>query len=301
MSAVHHHGETAGELESAEKSAVAKRLESASPGSRLVLRSHPALIVLTLVLGLVEGSRKLRTLRRILADNQQAELHPPTGAIQALEGLLQQHLATLNKIAITLVYAEDSDFERVRPVANALAHSLARTASFNLGLNSLQTHTSSVAELGRLAPMRDNIRDIERNVALSAKLAHSLAGGLEDESGLSLARRTSRHLGLDPAFAADLHLAIALAFDIASDAKQSVAGLLARRIDGLRSDFVGADLRNAPLSSINLSGVRWSSTTQWPPEWAGHVRRTSIVIGPDLFEVQPGSADVPSDAGLIRA
>jgi hypothetical protein len=72
-------------------------------------------------------------------------------------------------------------------------------------------------------------------------------------------------------------------------------------LDHLLYDFVGADLREVSLTGISLVGVRWSSTTRWPLQWEEQIRRVSVEIGPDLFEVRPGTATVTDDAGLVRA
>ncbi|OLF15894.1 hypothetical protein [Actinophytocola xanthii] len=52
------------------------------------------------------------------------------------------------------------------------------------------------------------------------------------------------------------------------------------------ADFSGVDLAELELESANLAGVRWSSTTVWPPGWAERIRERSVQVAPDLFEVR---------------
>jgi hypothetical protein len=69
-------------------------------------------------------------------------------------------------------------------------------------------------------------------------------------------------------------------------------------LDRVRRDFVGADVHAASLDGIPLDGVRWSSTTRWPPAWEESIRRDSVKIGLDLFEIRPGTAAVSDNAPL---
>jgi hypothetical protein len=62
-------------------------------------------------------------------------------------------------------------------------------------------------------------------------------------------------------------------------------------------DFVGADLRSADrVAPGDLTGVRWSLTTTWPPSWEERVRRASVEIEPEIFEVrEDGWTESPSE------
>jgi hypothetical protein len=57
------------------------------------------------------------------------------------------------------------------------------------------------------------------------------------------------------------------------------------------NDFVGADLRDLVLDELDLTGIRWSSTTLWPSlDWYHRIRASSEQIGDDLFEVRGSTA-----------
>lgn len=55
------------------------------------------------------------------------------------------------------------------------------------------------------------------------------------------------------------------------------------------TDVTGADLIYANLTGIPLDGVRWSPDTRWPPHLREHITRNSQLIGPDLYQINPGS------------
>lgn len=55
------------------------------------------------------------------------------------------------------------------------------------------------------------------------------------------------------------------------------------------NDFTGVDLRRADLDGIPLDGLRWSTKTQWPPQWAEQVRLDSVEVDDGIFEVRGGN------------
>jgi hypothetical protein len=59
------------------------------------------------------------------------------------------------------------------------------------------------------------------------------------------------------------------------------------RIRVLLDDFTHADLSTIDLAGIDLTGLRWSATTQWPPAFVDTVRRHSRETNPgsEVFEV----------------
>ncbi|ANZ41881.1 hypothetical protein BBK82_44070 [Lentzea guizhouensis] len=62
------------------------------------------------------------------------------------------------------------------------------------------------------------------------------------------------------------------------------------QLDTALNNMVACDLTDVDLHGIPLDGVRWSpTTTRWPTQWAEHVRRNSIQIRDDLYEIQPGT------------
>jgi uncharacterized protein YjbI with pentapeptide repeats len=65
-------------------------------------------------------------------------------------------------------------------------------------------------------------------------------------------------------------------------------------LDGALQDFTKADLRNVDLTGIQLEGLRWSSATQWPANWADQVKLDSVEVAPDVFEIRRGSTYAPT-------
>lgn len=64
------------------------------------------------------------------------------------------------------------------------------------------------------------------------------------------------------------------------------------RVNGVldaTADFTGADLRSVDLTAADLTGIRWSSATRWPPGWHDRVRSISHQLGPDLYEITRGA------------
>lgn len=55
------------------------------------------------------------------------------------------------------------------------------------------------------------------------------------------------------------------------------------------NDFTGVDLRHADLDGIPLDGLRWSTKTQWPLQWAEQVRRDSVEVEDGIFEIHGGN------------
>lgn len=60
----------------------------------------------------------------------------------------------------------------------------------------------------------------------------------------------------------------------------------AQTLTSVANNFIEADLRTAKLDRVaDLTGVYWSTSTRWPPEWEDYVRATSSEIEPGIFEV----------------
>ncbi|MFC4859383.1 hypothetical protein [Actinophytocola glycyrrhizae] len=58
----------------------------------------------------------------------------------------------------------------------------------------------------------------------------------------------------------------------------------------LAADFIGVDLREASLSGLDLMGVRWSRTTQWPQADVGWIVAASEPVGNGIYVVRESSA-----------
>ena len=100
-----------------------------------------------------------------------------------------------------------------------------------------------------------------RDVAHELNRAHDLADGLDQ------AIRYGREHGFDELFATALTEALGLL-------KQAT------------TDFAGADLAAVDLDGVPLQGLRWSSTTQWPPGWEEPIRQASVQLKADLYEIR---------------
>lgn len=83
--------------------------------------------------------------------------------------------------------------------------------------------------------------------------------------------------------ASDLISALGLQLDVTTqDWTTQVRAVL----DDVADDFIDVDVRAARLPDrADLTGVRWSSGTRWPPGWEMRVRATSQEIAPGIFEV----------------
>jgi hypothetical protein len=133
-----------------------------------------------------------------------------------------------------------------------------------------------------------------------ARLLYNLAAKNAEE-GLLKSSGTGKgpsHLVDDAA--SDLLLAGGLASYFAQSAQDPRLGIrahaLARLIDsdirqattlvkGAERDLRGANLLQVDLAGADFSGVRWSTSTMWPPRWLSEVRRRSTEIGPKEFRV----------------
>lgn len=57
------------------------------------------------------------------------------------------------------------------------------------------------------------------------------------------------------------------------------------RLEAMANDFTQADLRNARLDDLLLTGIRWSEQTKWPTDWEDQIRSQSKIIGPGTFVI----------------
>jgi hypothetical protein len=156
-----------------------------------------------------------------------------------------------------------------------------------------------LAHAFNLARARANARDIDHALASASRdIDHALASASRDIDhdfyrvlvGV-LVRARARALDIDHALVSascdlDLDLVRDLALDLARDLDRTTR-LVADFYHAL-NDFTGADLRSVDLAGISLDGLRWSTATQWPSQWGEQVRRDSVQIGDELFEVRAG-------------
>lgn len=59
------------------------------------------------------------------------------------------------------------------------------------------------------------------------------------------------------------------------------------RLTKITDDFTGADLSDANIEGIDLTDLKWSESTIWPPGWADRVRRSSDEKSPGVYVVKP--------------
>ncbi|MFD6358182.1 hypothetical protein [Nocardia tengchongensis] len=61
-------------------------------------------------------------------------------------------------------------------------------------------------------------------------------------------------------------------------------------LEQMLNDFIGADLREVDLAGVPLEGLRWSEqTTQWPDRWREQIKRDSVHIDDDVYEIHYGT------------
>src|SRR5262249_8112166 len=65
------------------------------------------------------------------------------------------------------------------------------------------------------------------------------------------------------------------------------------RLEGVRHDYVGADLRDVDLTGLDLRGVRWSDATWWRAKWEEPIRAGSVQLGAGMYEFRPGGTHYP--------
>lgn len=114
-----------------------------------------------------------------------------------------------------------------------------------------------------------------------------------------------RDIGGGPTDDLRIDSALTGASDLADDdARTSSGQALGRSIaaaiafaDAL-NDFTEADLRNADLAGLSLTGIRWSRATRWPPAWVEEIERLSVEIEPGIFEIRGGTATADTSTVL---
>lgn len=61
---------------------------------------------------------------------------------------------------------------------------------------------------------------------------------------------------------------------------------LLEQVADVGDNFIGADLRAARIQDVaDLNGIRWSSSTSWPTQWANRIRAISIEIESGIFQI----------------
>jgi hypothetical protein len=147
--------------------------------------------------------------------------------------------------------------------------------------------------------LRNLTLDLDRDLALASDLALTLTRDLRNRdlalaSALNLALDRDLDRGRDLIRDRDRDLASDLIRDLDLDAVLADLDGALHDLDGALHDFTTADLREVDLTGVPLEGVRWSSATQWPADWAPQVALASVEVAPDVFEVREGNTHVPT-------
>lgn len=239
---------------------------------------------------------------------------------RALVSKLDRMLWRLDDLARKLLseLTRDRDRARARDIASELDRMLGR----------VDDRAPDVAH--NIASVRDPARerDLARDLVQLVNRARDRASDLAPSRAHNLTRKDVRDLasdrvrdlavelgyaldvdfarGLDraltlassPAFGVEVGLAVALASD-----RGLWSGLIraGANLRSAASDFVGADLTTVSLGEANLVGIRWDSSTRWPPEWADRVRTSSVEnpAGSGIFVVLPQEGPHVTDRGSL--
>jgi hypothetical protein len=287
---------------------IASVIAAADPALRLTVRRHP------IVLAVITSDFLARTLE--IADE------PLSRDDRSIARTLAQDLAKALASALDTDRAVvDHAFDLPLGLALAFARSLSRD------LVEGYSHT--------FAPVRDRAlalaRDLSRTRSLVRDLNHARALYLDLDLDVTNARdhacRLARELdypGLDifrtpSIFDGDSNLISRRAGDLARVRNlahhltlkmggvlglQHVDGLVEAVLDDVLDDFTHSSLANTDLTSVDLTGVRWSvSGTRWPPGTDIEVLRArsrETAPGTGIYVIErPGGMDKPVTSSLV--
>lgn len=200
--------------------------------------------------------------------------------------------------AAVVVDALDSTLDHASRQAHALIRDLlfAKAFSFDSDLGSALDTARQINLQLRLAL---------NSTGKGARTAHALARDLNYElAGLAARGRFRARVAATlkvPTRDLDLlqapFLALTLALEpVQSDDLTKASDQLKRAAD----DFQGADLREAALTRVDLSWLRWDERTMWPGDWAERIQNASVEqpAGSGQYTVLPtfnnASAAIPA-------
>ncbi|MGW4212642.1 hypothetical protein ACWEIJ_31950 [Lentzea sp. NPDC004789] len=215
--------------------------------------------------------------------------------VSDIAGRLADHINRARGLARSLTRADHGvgnladahELERTLASALTIALAVADETDLDLEITPATSYTVTVATGGDASsdaatrgPTPAGVPDMDaargRATDLDRHFARELAGAIGSD------RRRARALIVvdeqDRDFAASRALFSA-----------ELAAAIGRLLEAL-TDMTGADLRSADLRGVPLTGVRWSSSTLWPPAREELIRRDSVELseGAGLYEIRPG-------------
>lgn len=111
----------------------------------------------------------------------------------------------------------------------------------------------------------------------------TLGFGLSFTHALNLVRDRDRDLYRALTRAQDRAVTLDRALDHALDRDGTTKALI--DLHNVLSDVTDVDLRYIDLAGIDLQGLRWSTSTRWPPQWVDQIRRDSVEIADGIFQI----------------
>lgn len=241
---------------------------------RLTVRTHP-------IFGLTEFHDRVHTLVRNLDAVDDFALVLSRALDCILRRTLDRALARDLDLSGDLDQALDHELDLAREIARNLDHHLDLARGLARGLaRDLAHHLTHIRDLALLPPL-------DLDYALDQILKLPQTSNYTRLSARSLARDLARVGTLID----DFHRVGSFAHELA----QTIQALL--HLHHVLSDVTGLDLRHTDLAGIPLEGLRWSAETRWPPQIEHQIRRNSIKIADEIFEIGPDTTtDHPAKA-----
>jgi hypothetical protein len=251
-----------------QRGVIAEWLLSLADADRLAIRSHAVFACLAFTFRVVRAIEITRQFVSLLESGRRGQAPPCWAEVRALEDSLVQ---------IHDMYPE-------LPVKPKLTH-----------VDVLVLEIADTAGTADRRRLLRNARDLFHDLNKVFDQAHHQTGDLAVAIALGQTSaqglvRILGHLGLT-----GLHLG--LVADLATARCQAGGQDLDVHLDRARNDFTGADLTHADIARISLTGVRWSMATRWPSEtWRAQLLQESREISDGIYEVRPGTTNVPAHA-----
>lgn len=193
-------------------------------------------------------------------------------------------------------------------LASTLAHDRARALDRDRAADRDRVLDLLHARARAIALALDRPRDLDRDINLNRTLTLTLGLATELDRGRDPALDRDRERALDLIGNRDrardlavtlcgtvMRLGVGDLVHVISDQTSvdtswlnpaTIGALEAVRLHELCTDFTGVDLREAQLSGVDLVGVRWSSTTRWPPADVDWIVAASEPVGNGVFVIR---------------